>query len=132
MSSYEGVIIEESLEDKAALEKVQITATKIEQVTEEHRTPWVSQWTLHSVMVPEADAAAIADHISASLDQAHGGSWYADYKNESHHYIIYPDRIFFIDRSDRLQYEAAKQHGISLGIPEYQVDFDPDAQEWER
>jgi hypothetical protein len=30
------------------------------------------------------------------------------------------------------QYDEAKKYGISLGLPEYQVDFAPDIKEWER
>lgn len=42
---YEGVIIEESLENKAVLGEVKVINTKIEPVTVEHKTPWVKQWT---------------------------------------------------------------------------------------
>jgi hypothetical protein len=37
-----------------------------------------------------------------------------------------------IDRKSKEQYDEAKRYGISLGIPEYQVDFAPDDKIWER
>lgn len=128
---YEGVIIEESLENKDVLGSVNILSTKIEQVTEKHKTPWVKQWTLHTVRVAKEKAGEIAEKVSRALDSKH--SWYADYKTKTDHYIIFRDRVFHItDRTSREQYNGAKRYGISLGIPEYQVDFAPDDKVWER
>ncbi len=42
-SVYKGVIIEESLEDKDVLNKLKIISTKVERVTKEHQTPWLSK-----------------------------------------------------------------------------------------
>jgi hypothetical protein len=55
-----------------------------------------------------------------------------DFKNESHLYIIFPEKIFLVDRRSAEQYDDAKHHGLSLGIPEHQVDFHPSVGEWER
>jgi hypothetical protein len=43
MKNYQGVIIEESLENKEVLKKVKIVSTKVEKVTNEHQTPWLSR-----------------------------------------------------------------------------------------
>ena len=130
--NFKGVIIEESLENKSILKKIKIVKTKIEKVTEEHKTPWLKQWTLHTIEIPENKAKEIADELSKSLDSKHGGSWYADFKNDKYHYIIFRNKVFFIDIKSKEQYDKAKQYGISLGIPEYQVDFHPEVEEWER
>lgn len=130
--NYQGTIIEESLEDKSVLEEVKILSTKVEQVEEEHKTPWLLQWTLHKVEIPEDKTKEVAEKISKSLDYSHGGSWYADFKNDTHHYIIFRDKVFYIDRKSKEQYEEAKSYGLSLGIPEYQLDFSPFIKEWER
>jgi len=111
---------------------VKILSTEIEKVTERHQTPWLSQWTLYTVEIPDSKVRGIAEEISKSLDPKHGGFWYADFKNDTHHYIIFRNRIFFIDRRSKEQYDKARQYGISLGIPEYQVDFHPEVKEWER
>lgn len=132
MENYQGVIIKEALEDKEVLKKMEIISTKVEPITEEHQTPWLSQWTLYTVGILENEAKEIAEEISKSLDRNHGGSWYADFKNDTHHYIIFHEKIFFIDRKSKDQYDEAKRYGISLGIPEYQVDFHPEVVEWER
>lgn len=130
MADYKGVIIEESLEKKDILRKVKILSTKVEKVIERHQTPWIAEWTLHTVLVPENKAGEIAEEVSKSLDSKH--PWYADFKNDTHHYIIFRDKVFFIDKKSREQYDEAKQYGISLGIPEHQVDFHPDIEEWKR
>ena len=124
--NYKGSIIEESLEDIKVLKDVKILSTKVEQVVEKHQTPWLKQWTLHKVEISEEKADEIADKLSRSLDRKHGGSWYADYKNDKWHYIIFRNKIFKIARDDAKGYAQAKKYGISLGIPEYQVDFSPD------
>ncbi|MBI2645272.1 hypothetical protein HYW94_03825 [Candidatus Uhrbacteria bacterium] len=124
-----GTIIEESLEKKDILKKIKITETIIKKVTKNYQTPWISQWTLHTVEIPEYEAQIIAKELSVSLDSQH--DWYADFKNDTHHYIIFRDKIFFVDRQSKNEYDEAKKYGLSLGIPEYQVDFHPDIKEWQ-
>ncbi|MAG29195.1 hypothetical protein CL632_03600 [bacterium] len=131
MKNFKGIIIEESLADKSILDKVTILATDVEPVTEKHKTPWVKQWTKRMVEIPANQALNIAKIISKALNTTHG-AWYADFKNSTHHYIIFTGKIFYIDRKNKQQYNAAKQYGITLGIPEYQVDFHPDVKYWER
>ena len=128
--NFVGIIIEESIEKKDVLKKVKIIKTKIEKVIEKHKTPWIKQWTLHTVEILENQADKVAKDLSKSLDSKH--DWYADFKNDSHHYIIFRNKVFFIDRRSKEQYDEAKNYGISLGIPEYQVDFHPNIKEWKR
>ncbi|MBI2610004.1 hypothetical protein HYW53_02400 [Candidatus Giovannonibacteria bacterium] len=128
--NYKGAIIEESLEKADALKDVVVVETKVESVTEEHKTPWIKQWTLHTVEIPEEKADLVAEKLSADLDKEH--EWYADYKNDQYHYIIYRGKVFKVDLKNPVLYKDAKQYGISVGIPEYQVDFAPDDKVWER
>ena len=127
---YRGVVIEESLADKTILSRLKIVSTEVEPVTPEYETPWLTQWTLDTIDVPEENADATAHELSESLDKAH--DWYADYKNESYHYIIYREKVFKVDLRNPILYKDARAYGISLGIPEYQVDFAPDDKVWER
>ena len=129
MNNYQGVIIEESLGNKKVLKKVKIISTKIEKVTEKHKTPWLSQWTLLTIEIPEGQAKEIAEQISKSLDQNHNGSWYADFKNNTHHYIIFRNKVFFVNRQSRREYEEARKYGISIGTPEYQL-ISPDTKDY--
>lgn len=129
--TFNGVIIEESLIDNSVLSDVNIISTKVEPVTEKHKTPWVKQWTMRTVEIPEEKAAEVADKISKVLDKEH--NWYADLKTETEHYVVYADKVFHItDRTDKKQYDEATAYGISIGIPDYQVDFSPHLKQWER
>ena len=130
MTNFNGVIIEESLENRDVLQKVKIIETKVEEVTEEHKTPWIKQWTLHTVEIPENQADEIAEDLSNSLDSEH--DWYADFKNDKFHYIIFRNKVFKVDRSKPEQYQDVTKYGLSLGIPDYQLDFSPHIKEWER
>lgn len=121
ISDFVGVIIEESLKKKDVLNRIKILKTKISPVTEKHRTPWLTQWTLFTVEIPRKEADRLAKEISLALELEH--PWYADYKNDSHHYIIFRDKVFFIDRKSQEQYDEAKDYGLALGIPDYQLDF---------
>jgi|SRR6185312_6092740 len=128
---YKGVIIEESLRNKEILKGVTILNTKIEVVTDHHKTPWLRQWTLHTVEIPEDMADSFAEKMSKAIDTEHT-SWYADYKNDKYHFIIYADKIFKVDLENPILYRNAKDYGVSIGIPEYQVDFAPEDKVWER
>lgn len=129
--NFKGVIIEESLGDPKVLKRVEVLSTKVEHVTKDHQTPWLKQWTLHTVEIPEEDAQKIAEEISESFDKEHP-NWYADFKNDKFHYIVFSGKIFKVDLNHPDLYKEAKKHGISLGIPEHQVDFAPDDKVWER
>ncbi|OGF28255.1 hypothetical protein A2477_04605 [Candidatus Falkowbacteria bacterium RIFOXYC2_FULL_47_12] len=119
---YQGVIIAESLEEEDVLKDVKILSTKVEAVTPRHATPYLKQWTLHTVEIPEIQAQAVAEKISRALDSAHN-DWYADFKNDTTHFIIFRNKVFKIDRKNQAGYDEAREYGLSLGIPEYQVDL---------
>jgi ribosomal protein S18 acetylase RimI-like enzyme len=121
MNCYRGDIIEESLAHRDILKRLNIDTTRFEQTTPEHRTPWLSQWTLHEVTISEEEAPAVAEELSRSLNRGRHGSWYADFKNDEHHYVIYADKVFCIDRKSREQYEEVRRYGVALGIPEHQL-----------
>jgi hypothetical protein len=129
--TYKGVIIEESLENKDVLKDVAILSTKVEEVTEEHHTPHLKQWTLHTVEIPEDRGEEAAEKLSKVLEISHG-HWYADFKNEKFHYIIFRNKVFKVDRSKPEEYKKVTEYGLSLGIPDYQLDFSPEIEEWKR
>jgi hypothetical protein len=118
--NYEGDIIAESLQNPQLLKTLPVTATRVESVTPEHRTPWLKRWTLHTLSIPPAQAGLLAEQLSHEIETKHH-SWYIDFKNNTTHYIVFPDKVFKIDRSQPEQYEAAKAYGVALGIPAHQL-----------
>ena len=129
MNNYRGDIIEESLSNKNVLKEVNIVSTRVEKVTADHKTPWLKQWTLHTIEVTPAEAEALAEKLSHSLD---GNYWYIDFKNDKTHYIIFPNKVFTVNRSQPEQYKPVVSHGLSLNIPRHQLDFSPEIKDWER
>lgn len=128
--NYNGLIIEESIEDNSIIKKLKILNTEVEKVTDEHKTPWIKQWTLHTVEISENQVDNLAKELSEVLDSEH--NWYADFKNDNFHYIIFRNKIFKVDRSKKEQYDEVIKYGVNLGIPDYQLDFSPHIKEWKR
>ena len=122
---FKGAIIEESLTNPEILKKVSITKTDILPVTERHKTPWIKQWTFHFVEVEEKKAESVALEISKNMDPKHQHTWYADFRNNKIHYVIYYNRVFKIDVNKKEEYQKAIDYGSKLGLPDYQLDFSP-------
>lgn len=114
-----GDIIEESLSDKSILKEVNIISTRIEKVTDEYQTPWLSQWTLDTIEVEDVNADSLAEKLSKALDSEHG--WYIDYRNDKYHYVIFKNKVFKIDRSKKSDYDEMIKYGLSIGTPDYQL-----------
>ena len=123
--NYKGVIIEESLNSKDILKDVLVLSTKVEPITQKHQTPWLKQWILHTVEISEEKVDEVAEKLGKNLEIEHTG-WYADFKNDKFHYIIFSGgKVFKVDLKNPILYKDAREYGISLGIPEYQVNFKP-------
>jgi len=126
---YYGDIIAESLTNKGILEDVKVINTRVEPVTPRHKTPWLKQWTLHHIEVADDEAEGLAQVLSEVLDDHH---WYIDYKSDTTHYIIFPHKIFAVNRGKPEEYKPVVDYGLSIRIPRHQLDFSPAIKEWER
>ncbi len=111
-SNFIGVIIKESLANQDVLEKVKILETKVDKA---------NKWTLYTVEISPERAAKVASELSQCLESAH--SWYADFKNDDLHFIIFRNKIFRIGRKSQKEYTEAKNYGLAQGIPAHQVNF---------
>ncbi len=122
MKKYSGCIIEESLTNKDVLKEFIITKTNVEKVTEESNTPDLDIWTMHIVEIDEDKVENIVPLLGKSIDGSRkNGGWYTDLKSDDWHYIIFSGKVFKVNRSSGEQYEQAKEYGMSIGIPEYQL-----------
>lgn len=118
---YKGVIIEESLTDRRIVDELEIVDTYIGKTTARESTPWVDQWTLQTVVIPNDKIDEYVDRLSKFIDKSHASSWYCDFKNNEFHYVVFSNKLFKLDRTKRKDYISMKQYGISIGIPENQL-----------
>jgi hypothetical protein len=119
--NYEGCIIAESLRDTGVLSDVEITKTNVVPVTEQSETPWLEKWTMHIVSVPEDQAETVAQRISAAISTEHCTSWYADFGNDTHHYVIFAGRVFKLARDKAAEWDEMRAYAKSVGLPEHQM-----------
>lgn len=124
MKNFKGVIIAESLQDKSVLNKLLIIKTDIEIVTKSHQTPWLKQWTLHTVEIPFDTMDETAKEIQNSLEKQH--NWYAHFWNNDSLCVIFRDKIYKLPKDDKNTWQEAIEYGISLGIPKQQLEFPTD------
>ena len=120
---FEGVIVEESLDDASVLKRLKINKTEVEKVTKEFKTPWLKHWTLRYVTIPEKDANSIAEEIGRSISKVHSSSWFADIWNDAVLYVIFRGKVFRLDRTRKEQFEDAAKYALSVGIPRHQLGF---------
>ncbi len=118
---YKGVIIEESLADKSALDGLKILIQEIEVVEEAHETPWLEKWTCDTVEVPEATIDEVTQRLASAIDIEHCGNWYCDFKNDNWHYVVFRDKIFKINRKSRDDYVKMQEYAASIGLPAHQM-----------
>lgn len=120
---FRGTIILESLDNFNILKDCRIVSTEVSIVNEKHQTPWLKQWTKHKVEIYGIEKAKdFAKKISKSFD-VHEGSWYADFNDGETVFIIYPNKVFEFKWSNQKSIDQAREYGIKIGIPEYQVAF---------
>ncbi len=67
---------------------------------ERHHTPYLKKRALHTAEAPANEAEEIAKEISESFGAAHA-DWYADFKNGEFHCIIFPDKVFVVERPNK-------------------------------
>lgn len=118
---YKGIIIEESLSHSDILEKLEIVHTEISPVTQKDETPWLEKWTMHTVCIKENEIDEYAEKLSDLIDTEHCGNWYCDFRNDEFHYVVFSNKVFKIDRTNKKDYIEMREYAISIGLPEYQL-----------
>ncbi len=112
---YHSIIIEESLENPKILENYKILRTKFLER---------QNWHLHIVEVPETIEDSIKEIQNAMIgDRPY---YFHIYDEGKTLIIIFKDKIFQINPSDKSTWKEAREYGASrLNIPPEQLDFYP-------
>jgi hypothetical protein len=102
-----GTIIENSLADKSILNNFKIENTRR-----------AADWILHDVLINE-------DQISSLSQSLADGPWYIHLwrPGEDAVIVVFKNKIFTINFSDKSTWTEAMAYGKSIGIPEQQLDF---------
>ena len=121
VENFKGVVIAESLLSPAVLKLVKILDTLVEAPADEYNFNWKAEWTKHTIEVSDDNAIVVASMLAKALDRSH--AWYAEFKNSNNHYIVFSNKIFYINRKNPKLYTSAKRFGVSLGIPSKLLKF---------
>ncbi len=116
---FNGLLLQESLDDLLVIDLFVITKTETWQVgnAAEGQPP---VWTALSFEAETGQAEAIAEALSRALKTR---GWFINASTETHIYVIFPRKIFKYPKGDGAQRAAATQYGLSIGIPERQLDW---------
>jgi len=113
-----GLLLLESLADTRVVDLIHVTRRETWQV--KNAAPYQpSVWTAISFEAETAQGDVIASAFSRALKPA----WYINASTEMHVYVVFPNRVFKYLKGDIIQRQAAKAHGLSLGIPDHQLDW---------
>ena len=118
----DGVLIAESLQPEAELDRLDLTVTRIVRSTSGTRSPdQPKTWTLLYFQAPAESAPALAETFAGALQPT--GGWYVDWNAGADKYVVFAGQIFHYPRSDQAGHAAAVAHGRSVGVPEPQLDW---------
>ena len=108
---YEGTIVEESLKDNRFLNSLNIQSVRISNT----ESP-TDRWHLYKVLIDESQLSQLSEELKPE-------KWYMHFWNGDDVIAVFPDKIYNFKYSDKSTWDDAIKHGLSLGIPQEQLDF---------
>ncbi len=121
MKEWKGCIIEESLENKEVLKEIKIVNTEVAEVKDATlNQPRI--WHLCYVVVESERIDSVSQKINEALKSEQ--PWYVNFGTDEKEIVIFKNKIFRIRKNDKEGVKQIKNYGMSLGIPERQLDFD--------
>ena len=107
------MIIEESLANRRLLGAVRVTRTRKLPIGEE-------DMKLHNIEVADSRKDAFIEKAKACMQ--HGS--YMHLSKEDRMVVIFRNKSFEFSRNDRRKMNEARHHGVAMGIPEEQMEFE--------
>lgn len=111
---WQGVLLEESLEDKSLMDMAKIIGTSVSKLERENRT-----MTFHKVEVEDSDKDKYLDMAMHSLKPA----FYTHLCKNGEMYVVFRGKIFNFRKGDP-ELKRAKEYGQSIGIIPEQMPFE--------
>lgn len=118
---YKGVIIEESLIDTEIIKELNVLQKEVEEINKEDNTPWLTKWTMDTVVIEETKIDEYTNRLSELIDTKHCNDWYCDFRNDKYHYVVFPNKVFKLDRNKKQDYIDMQEYAIKLGLPKHQL-----------
>lgn len=110
MKEYKGVIVEESLNDNRVLNEFEVIGLCIS--GQENPS---ERWHLYTVIVSEEEIEKLSGYIK--------DKWYMHFLKGRQIIAIFRGKKFIFDYDDKSTWKPAIEYGLSIGIPESQLDF---------
>jgi len=111
---WQGVLLEESLEDKSLLNLVKIIDTEKDTLEGENKI-----LTFHKIEVSEANKDAFVRTAIQKIKQ----KFYLHIVKKGVMYVIFRKSMYKFSKGYP-ELEEAREHGISIGIPKEQMPFE--------
>ena len=113
-SMWQGVVLEESLEDKLMLNMARIVGTNISKLEKENRV-----MTFHKVEVPDSLRGEYIERAKTNIKQG----FYTHLCKDGQMTVVFKNKVFnFGDNDPRLI--KAREYGKSIGIIPEQMPFE--------
>jgi hypothetical protein len=108
--TYIGSIVEESLQDNRALNEIRIVDFKISKDSDPDK-----RWHIYTVKVSAHDINELARNLKPG--------WYMHFWKDRKILAVFKEKTFLLDYLDKTTWKDAISHGLSIGIPQEQLDF---------
>lgn len=110
LKKYKGTIVEESLKDNRILNDFTITSVRISKADNP-----ADRWHLYTVLVSLEDIMRLQEGIKPK--------WYMHFWKSREVIAIFQGKKFEFNFDDKSSWEPAIAYGLSIGIPQEQLDF---------
>lgn len=111
---YSGTIVEESLLDNRILNSFTINQVHISM-----NEVAANRWHLYKVTLSEKQIDILLNNLKPQ-------GWYAHFWHNDKVIVVFPGKKFKIQYSDKSTWQDAIDYGLSIGIPQEQLDFPTD------
>jgi len=113
MNEYHGIIVEESLTDKALLSRMKILGKRFYQKND---------FTVLRVEINKDKIEEFIELVRKNLRTK--PAFYAHFYRDDELIVVFPSKIFRI-KPEKGTWKEAIEYGKSVGVPEEQLDFHP-------
>jgi hypothetical protein len=118
-----GYVIVEGIRPGSWLENLKLSLVRIER--SRSRNPGPDQpavWTTVYFETTE-DPVRLAHALAEALDDS-PSRWYTDFATDLERFVIFPKRVFRYPIGDQTRRAEAQEYARSIGVPQWQVDWE--------